>query len=75
MELDIDGAPYGGARRVATLVQQCQPPSSMIPHTDVPLLKELKVARATGGSIFHVTPDQWDTLMEIVGGWPGSTPK
>ena len=44
-------------------------------RTDVPLLKELTAFRATGGSVFRVTADQWDTLMEIVGGWPGSTPK
>ncbi|GHO56091.1 EVE domain-containing protein [Ktedonobacter robiniae] len=44
-------------------------------RTDVPILKELTAFRATGGSVFRVTADQWDTLMEIVGGWPGSTPK
>lgn len=37
-------------------------------RADVPLLKELSVARATGGTVFHVTLDQWDTLMEVVGG-------
>lgn len=44
-------------------------------RTDVPFLKDLSAARATGGTVFHVTSDQWDTLMELVGGWPGSTPE
>lgn len=35
---------------------------------DVPLLREVSVARATGGTVFHFTLDQWDTLMEVVGG-------
>lgn len=34
----------------------------------MPLLREVSVARATGGTVFHVTLDQWDTLMEVVGG-------
>jgi len=42
---------------------------------DLSILKELSVARATGGTVFHVTPDQWDTIMELVGGWPGSAPE
>gem|GEM_PF-2449933 len=33
-------------------------------------LQGLKVARAHGGTLFHVTPDQWDTILELVGGWP-----
>ena len=40
-------------------------------ETDLQLLKELSVARAPGGSIFHVTPAQWNAIMEAVGGWPG----
>ncbi len=34
------------------------------------VLRELSVARATGGSVFHVTPEQWDAIMLAVGGWP-----
>lgn len=33
------------------------------------VLKTLSVARATGGTIFHVTPDQWNAVMAIIGGW------
>ncbi len=42
---------------------------------DLPFLKELSVARATGGSIFYVTPDQWDAIMKAVGGWPERNPE
>jgi hypothetical protein len=34
------------------------------------VLEMLSVARATGGTVFHVTPDQWNAIMNIVGGWP-----
>lgn len=38
-------------------------------------LQGLKVARAHGGTLFHVTPDQWDTILELVGGWPVKNPE
>lgn len=43
--------------------------------TGLQFLRELNVARATGGTIFRVTPDQWDTIMKVVGGWPGKNPE
>ncbi len=39
--------------------------------TDLPVLRELSVTRAT---VFHVTPRQWDTIMKLVGGWPTRNP-
>jgi len=42
--------------------------------TDLPILRELSVARATGGTVFHVTPGQWDSIMKLVGGWPARNP-
>ena len=30
----------------------------------------LSVSRARGGTVFHVTPEQWDTLVDRVGGLP-----
>ena len=33
------------------------------------LLASLNVARATGGGIFKVKPDQWRKLIEMAGGW------
>ena len=33
-------------------------------------LRELNVARATGGSVFHVSPEQWNAILLLVGGWP-----
>lgn len=43
----------------------------MMGAMDLPILRELSVARATGGTVFHVTPEQWETIMKLVGGWPG----
>ncbi len=34
------------------------------------ILRELNVARATGGSIFHVSPQQWKAILSLIGGWP-----
>ena len=51
-------------------------PSDFLPlwegETNLKVLeeKELSVARATGGTIFHVNPDQWEEIMQIIGGWP-----
>jgi hypothetical protein len=42
--------------------------------SNLPVLRELNVAHATGGTIFHVTPSQWDAIMELVGGWPARNP-
>lgn len=38
-------------------------------------LKELGIARAHGGTVFHVTPNQWNTILELVGGWPVRNPE
>jgi hypothetical protein len=35
-----------------------------------PALASLSVSRATGGHVFNVTPEQWDTLVAAAGGWP-----
>lgn len=37
------------------------------------LLGSLTVAKAHGGTIFKVTPEQWHRLVELLGGWEGST--
>lgn len=36
----------------------------------LPVLGQLTVSRATGGTVFIVTPEQWAQVMEMVGGWP-----
>jgi hypothetical protein len=36
----------------------------------LPVLGQLTVSRATGGSVFIVTTEQWEQLMELIGGWP-----
>jgi hypothetical protein len=38
--------------------------------TDV--LHNLSVSRATGGTVFRVTPEQWDAVVEAAGGWPNA---
>lgn len=43
--------------------------------TDLQALRELSVARATGGSVFYITSKQWDAIMEAVGGWPVRNPE
>jgi hypothetical protein len=35
------------------------------------ILTSLSVSRATGGTVFKVTAEQWDSLMDYIGGWPG----
>jgi len=34
------------------------------------VLRDLSVSRATGGTVFYVAPDQWDAVVDAVGGWP-----
>lgn len=36
-----------------------------------PILSQLSVYRSQG-SIFHVTPEQWEAVVELAGGWPDS---
>src|SRR5689334_20601114 len=58
-------------------VRYFKPPSLPIwLSDDAPqVLSELSVGRATGGSIFTVTPDQWHAIMNLVGGWPAESPE
>lgn len=37
-------------------------------------LRELSVCRATGGTVFYVSADQWSTVLDTVGGWPQDMP-
>jgi hypothetical protein len=41
-------------------------------ETNLKVLEEkgLNVARATGGTIFHVQTEQWQAIMEAIEGWP-----
>ncbi len=34
------------------------------------VLEDLSVSRARGGTVFKVTPEQWDAVAAAVGGWP-----
>src|SRR5262249_30176245 len=33
-------------------------------------LSALSVARATGGGVYRIEPEQWDRLVQALGGWP-----
>jgi uncharacterized protein DUF3883/EVE domain-containing protein len=37
-----------------------------------PIMADLSVGHATGGSVFKVTAGQWDHLMDYIGGWPAA---
>jgi hypothetical protein len=41
-------------------------------HEDV--LGRLSVARAKGGTVFNVTEEQWNAVVELAGGWPEDPP-
>jgi hypothetical protein len=34
------------------------------------VVQSLSISRATGGTVFVVTSDQWEALLDAVGGWP-----
>ncbi len=51
-------------------VRYVQMPEGPIWLDNEPWLGELSVANAQGGTAFHVTPEQWQRLMDLVGGWP-----
>jgi hypothetical protein len=36
------------------------------------LLSSLSVARSRGGTVFHITPEQWEALLQAAGGWEES---
>ncbi|WP_438023561.1 EVE domain-containing protein [Sorangium sp. So ce233] len=42
-------------------------------HEDV--LSGLSVARARGGTVFNVTPEQWEAVVAAAGGWPQQAPR
>ncbi len=44
-------------------------------RADFPMLKTLKPATAQMGGVFHVSSDEWDALMQFLGGWPASAPE
>ncbi len=40
---------------------------------DSGLLASLSVARTRGGTVFHITAEQWEKLMGLLGSWPAQT--
>jgi hypothetical protein len=41
-------------------------------ESDDDVLLSLTVSRATGGSVFHVSNEQWETIVDLAGGWPST---
>jgi hypothetical protein len=39
------------------------------------LLRDLTISRTQGGTVFRITPEQWEALMTTIGGWPGESPE
>ncbi len=39
------------------------------------MLATLSVSRARGGTVFRVTPEQWDAVLAAAGGWPTDAPE
>jgi hypothetical protein len=39
------------------------------------VIRRLPVSRAQGGTAHHLTPDQWDELVALAGGWPQPDPE
>lgn len=39
-------------------------------ETSPAVIRKLNAANAPGGSVFHVTPGEWDAVMQLIGGWP-----
>jgi hypothetical protein len=37
------------------------------------IIEDLSVGHATGGTVFKVTVEQWDRVMDFIGGWPDDT--
>src|SRR5690348_5902030 len=40
-----------------------------------PVLDQLSVSRARGGTVFNVSPEQWDQVLAAAGGWPETAPE
>lgn len=41
---------------------------------DARALDHLTVSRVQGGTVYEITPSQWDELMDAIGGWPEDLP-
>jgi hypothetical protein len=65
-----DGTGTGPQRRV--LVRHVRPPRAplWLEEDTSGVLANLSVARATGGGIYRIEPEQWTQLVDALGGWP-----
>lgn len=65
-----DGKGFGRQRRVR--VRYVRPPNAplWLENDSTGVLKTLSVARATGGGVYRIEPEQWNLLVDALGGWP-----
>jgi hypothetical protein len=65
-----DGTGTGPQRRVR--VRHVRPPRAplWLEEDASGVLANLSVARATGGSVYRIEPEQWTQLIDALGGWP-----
>lgn len=66
----IDGANTPRQRRVR--IRYVRPPRAPLWLEENPsgVLGDLSVARATGGGVYRIEPEQWKRLVDTLGGWP-----
>jgi hypothetical protein len=66
----VSPAPHACEERVP--VRYVLPPKLPL-WQDVPggdVVRELSVARASGGTVFYVQPEHWNAVVRAAGGWP-----
>lgn len=65
-----DGTGPGRQRRVR--VRYVRPPKAplWLENNETGALGTLSVARATGGGVYRIEPEQWTQLINALGGWP-----
>lgn len=58
-------------------VRYVNPPDLPLWYGDAvtPVLAQLSVGRAQGGTLFNVTPEQWEAVVSAAGGWPDDAPE
>jgi hypothetical protein len=67
--IDPDGKAAALRVRVRCVIKPSEPLWLELAPADS-VIRQLPVSRAQGGTVHHVTADQWAELMALVGGWP-----
>jgi hypothetical protein len=66
----------GEQQEERVLLRYVRAPNLPLWHGEAPnsVLEDLSVSRAKGGTVFEVTPIQWDAVVEAAGGWTPYVP-